>query len=188
MIFQRLHPCIRAPELGVRLQALVLIALRTTDPFPSLGPATRRFVVWLLIGLLPLQAMAASVTGTLGPAHFHVGKASMPVLEDFRRAAPMVREAPAHHVATAFGHFHGAAQAAQRHRHSAGTEGVVVVSGDPADADESGAGFGSASVVALIPSPPAWAPPARRHAAASGASWAPQTHHPDFPERPPRLV
>ena len=154
-----------------------------------------RIAIWILIALTPLQAMAASVLATRGPAHVHRASAGASaavsnalVLIDFRREAgpSMARE---RHVATAFGHFHGAA-VVQRHHHARGDPGVLRIGDDAAPAGGEGDEFtpspSLAAFVALIGSALDPMPPAMAAVAASHATAAFRSHLPRLPERPPR--
>lgn len=151
--------------------------------------ATRRFVAWLLIGLVPLQGMAAGVLAAVGPAHVHQDvPAATLVLVDFRRAATPARARDVH-VAAAFGHFH-CGGAALRHDHPRSDASVVFV-GDGAAAQDVGnegpsAGASFALFTAMLPASIAWHAPTRQSAPASCAAWPPLTDDPEPLERPPR--
>jgi len=135
-----------------------------------------------------MQAMAAGVIAAAGPSHHHVpATAARLVLDDFRRA-PVRLVAVETHLATAFGHFHGGASP-ERHHHAAGDASVVVDDGDLAQAGEGDDISVSPSLgvfLGLISAPPGWHATALPARPASRPRWTPQTHHPDFPERPPR--
>jgi len=150
--------------------------------------ASRRFLVWLLACLVPLQAMAAGVIAAAGPSHHHVPvTAARLVLDDFRRA-PIRLMAVEAHVATAFGHFHGGASP-ERHHHAAGDATVMLDGGDLPQAGDGDGISVSPSLgvfVGLISAPPGWQATALRARPASYPGWTPQTHHPDLLERPPR--
>jgi hypothetical protein len=150
--------------------------------------ASRRLIVWLLACLVPLQAMVVGVIAAAGPAHTHVpAAAARLVLDDFRRA-PVRHVATEAHVATAFGHFHSAASA-ERHHHSPDDGTVVVDNADllqAADADDMSASPSLGLFVGLISAPPGWLGAETSAVPAAHARWTPQTHHPAFPERPPR--
>jgi hypothetical protein len=156
----------------------------------AFSPLTRRLVACLLVCLVPLHGLAASMIAAIGPAHSHKIMATAIVLEDFRRA-PTQLAAPPTHVATAFGHLHVGA-GPQRHHHARGDASVVLADGEAlqsnGDGDELSSSPTLAMFVALIPSALAWLPATPDAVAASRAPWAPQTHHPALPERPPRAL
>ena len=162
--------------------------LRPSRPFPRRVAA--RLLIWLLAALTPLQGMAAAVVVTLGPAHFHAKPTATFVLDDFRRV-PSTRATPAAptHVAGMAGHFH-ASDAPQRHRHARSDDSVVVSGADLASAasapDESSPSPALAAFVALIPAALGWLSLDPVHGVASRTPWAPLTHEPDLPDRPPR--
>ena len=142
----------------------------------------------LLACLVPLQGLAAGMIAAAGPAHTHKQMATTLVLEDFRRAPASVSTPPTH-VATAFGHFHGA-DTALRHHHPRGDASVVPADGATlqaaGDGEDASISPSLAVFVALLPSAMAPLPAAPDAAAAAHAPWAPQTHCPALPERPPR--
>lgn len=164
--------------------------------FPAFSPFGRRLVACLLAGLVSLQGLAAGMIAAVGPAHTHKPVATAHstvatalVLEDFRRAPSQVW-APPVHVATAYGHFH-ATQAALRHHHARGDASVVLADGEAwqsnSDDEDLSISPTLALFVALLPSAMAPLLDAPAGTAASHAPWAPQTHHPALPERPPRV-
>lgn len=144
----------------------------------------------LLACLVPLQGLAASMFATIGPAHSHKVMAATIVLEDFRRA-PAQLTAPPTHVATAFGHFHSGGSPL-RHHHARGDGSVVLADSEAlqsnGDGDDLSISPTLAMFVALLPSALVWLPTTADAVAASRTSWAPQTHHPALPERPPRAL
>ena len=156
----------------------------------------RRIAIWILIALMPLQAMAASVLAARGPAHVHrapsgatlAAASNALVLVDFRREAgpSMARE---RHLATPFGHFHGAG-VVQRHHHARSDAGVVRLGDDAAPAGSDGDEFtpspSLAAFVALIDSARHRLPKATATTAASHAAAPFRSHLPRLPERPPR--
>ena len=154
----------------------------------AFSPATRRLVVCLLACLMPLQGLAAGMIAAVGPAHTHKPMAATLVLEDFRRAPASVSTLPTH-VATALGHFHDA-DTPRRHHHAHGDASIVFADGmalqAAGDNDDAGISPALAVFVALLPSAMTLLPAARDGAAAAHAPWAPQTHCPALPERPPR--
>ncbi len=154
---------------------------------PSRFRRLRAFVVWALVALLPLQAIAASMLAALGPLHTHRAKTTIIVLEDVRRASTHTAALPMH-VATAFGHFHSGAP--QRHHHASGDASVQVVddgSQSAIDGEEMSAA-NLAATVALLPDLAVWLGRASGEVHAARAAWAPQTHEPEPLERPPRAA
>ena len=150
----------------------------------------------LLAALVPLQGLAAGMIAAMGPAHTHKAVtarqtivATALALEDFRRAPTSVAAKPTH-VATAFGHFH-ATQAPLRHHHARGDDSVVLADGAALQSNGGGEELSISPTLALfvarLPSAMASLPAAPVAAAASHAPWAPQTHCPALPERPPRV-
>jgi hypothetical protein len=171
--------------------------------FTSLAPFTRRrlrlLVLWLLAGVLPLQGMTAAAFTMLGPAHTHeAATQAQPLrLVDFRRhvagIAPhshALEHAAMHETATS-GHAHASA-APQRHWHAHDDAQVL----DPDDAsalqrldndDGHGLSASLATVLAWVPSHPAWAAQAASAQRACAALWAPSCGAIERLERPPRL-
>ena len=148
-------------------------------------------IVWVLACLLPLQGTAAGVITVIGPAHTHkTVPAAHLVLTDFRRL-PLRAIAPPTHVATAFGHFHGA-DTPLRHHHPRSDASVVRI-GDAglqpgADADELSISPTLAAFVALLPSPARWPAAALPHAFTVPVAWPSLTDDPEPLERPPRAL
>ncbi len=153
-----------------------------------LSPASRRFLVWLLACLVPLQALAAGFLAANGPAHTHLPAASARhVLDDLRRA-PVRRLTVETHAASAFGHFHGGGDA-ERHHHAAGDPSVVLDGADllqAGDTDDMSASPSLGVFAGLIPASPGRLDPTTPEPPAAHARWTPQTHDPALPERPPR--
>ncbi|MCE9660881.1 MAG: hypothetical protein K8R60_20325 [Burkholderiales bacterium] len=153
----------------------------------SLSPASRRFLVWLLACLVPLQALAAGVLAATGPAHTHLPAASARLVLDDLRRAPVRRLAVETHVASAFGHLHGGDAA--RHHHAASDASVVIDAAglvQAGDGDDMSTSPSLGVFVGLISAPPGWLAQATTEPPAAHARWTPQTHHPALPERPPR--
>jgi hypothetical protein len=170
------------------------VKLADTRPVPFRLPVLRlrrttaRAVVWAMVGLVPLQAIAACMLAALGPAHAHRTARTIVVLDDMRRASvhPVARLA---HVATALGHFH--AGTPERHQHALGDPSVVVLddaSQVAIDAAETSAGAASAAGIGLLPAALAWLAPACGAVQAACAAWSLQTHDPQPLERPPRAA
>ncbi len=163
--------------------------MHRASPF-AFSPYTRRLVACVLACLVPLQGLAAAMVAAVGPAHTHKPIATKLVLEDFRRAPASVSTLPTH-VATALGHFHGS-DTPLRHHHARGDAGVVLADGaalqSAGDGDDVSISPSLAVFVALLPSAMAALPAAPDSAAAAHAPWAPQTHCPALPERPPRAL
>ena len=150
---------------------------------------TRILVLWLLATVLPLQGAAVGVFAAMGPAHIHLRADVAPrVLEDFRRWRPA--PVPQAHVFTSLGHFH-AIGAPQRHYHGFDDASVVRTGDDgplsSPDADEA-TSASLASVLALLPTPMAWAPPTAPDARATRPRWQPQTGFIALLERPPKAA
>ena len=164
---------------------------KTRDARP-VRPASRHSIprlllVWLLAGLLPLQALVALALAVNGPAHRHLPAASTRlVLDDFRRA-PMRRLSPETH---GLAHVHDGGLA-ERHHHAQADPTVVVdaidaLQTDPTD-DLSG-GLSLGAFVGLVSVGPRWpADPASLRAEGLPCG-QPQSHHPALPERPPRAT
>ena len=152
--------------------------------------AVRRVIVWLLVGLLPLQALAAVAIVVAGPSHVHRAPAATQlVLDDFRRTAvqPVRVEG---HAAGASGHFHGRA-AAERHPHPSGDMTVLADRSEArqaADIGDSGSGPSLGVFLGIVSASPAWIGGRAAERPATTARWTPQTHDPDLPERPPRAA
>jgi len=152
------------------------------NPFHHLQPL-RQVLAWLLIGLMPLQGLAAGVLGAMGTLHVHRATAEPVVLAltDFRRETPLAAEVE-QHVFSVLGHVHRHG-VAERHHH-ADRDASVVPQGDGAgDWTPSPA---LAAWVALPVQSMSWvgldgAPLHGRHTA-----WTPGVHHPSVLERPPR--
>ena len=161
--------------------------MHRVSPF-AFSPYTRRLVACLLACLVPLQGLAAGMIAAVGPAHTHKPMATTLVLEDFRRAPASVSTLPTH-VATIFGHFHAPATPL-RHHHARGDASVILADGaalqSAGDSDDASIGPSLAVFVALLPSAITPLPAAPAAAMAAHAPWAPQTHCPALPERPPR--
>lgn len=150
----------------------------------------RHLLVWLLAGLVPLQGMAAGVISVIGPMHIHKSTIdASPVLSDFRRTGTPPLAPHATHVATAFGHFHGAATPL-RHHHPGGDASVVRLGDDGLQQVAEGDGLSIsptlAAFFALLPCALACFDPAPRSAPESPAAWPSLTHDPEPLERPPR--
>ena len=145
-------------------------------------------MVCLLACLVSLQGLAAGVIATVGPAHTHKAMAISLVLEDFRRATVSVSALPTH-VATAFGHFHDV-DTPRRHHHAHGDASVVLADGaalqGAGDVEDASISPSLAVFVALLPSAMTPLPAVPDASAATHAPWAPQTHCPALPDRPPR--
>ena len=150
----------------------------------------RRVLVWLLAGLLPLQALAAGVIAASGMAHTHLPAASTRlVLDDFRRA-PVRRVAVEAHPTARLGHVHDSG-APERHHHAPGDPTLVADSAERMQADEADDMSLSPSLgvfVGLVSVPLRWLDAAAAIQAAALPRWRPQTHHPALPERPPRAI
>lgn len=149
--------------------------------------------MWLLAVVLPLQGAAVGVFAVMGPSHIHAPAEPSLLSADFRRWRPSPE--PATHVSTWFGHGHAhahahATAAPQRHFHDP-LEGGVVPTGDThssgLEADEPrGANLSPASLLAMLPAVPAWAPDAGLGALADRPRWASRTGFTEPLERPPR--
>ncbi|MEO5883221.1 MAG: hypothetical protein ABIQ06_12460 [Caldimonas sp.] len=147
-----------------------------------------RTLVWLLACLLPLQGLAAGAIAVAGPTHTHLPALSTRiVLDDFRRA-PVRHFGGERHVASTLGHFHDS-DPAERHHHAADDPTVVIDATDllqTGDADDSGFSPSLAVFVGLVSELPTWSSAAAPAPPNAHPRWSPQTHHPAFPERPPR--
>ena len=148
----------------------------------------RRVLVWLLVGLLPLQALAAGGIAASGMAHTHQPAASTRlVLDDFRRA-PVRRAAAEAHPTVGFGHVHDSVKA-ERHHHAPGDPTVVPDGAERLQADEADDLSPSpGAFVGLVSAPPRLLDAAAAVRAAALPRWRPRTHHPALPERPPRAI
>lgn len=157
-------------------------------PIIGLGHRTAQLVVWAMVALVPMQAVAAGMLTALGPAHTHRAMRAIVVLDDVRRVSVHPVALP-EHVATAFGHFH--AGTPQRHQHAVGDPSVVVLddaSQAAVNAADMSAGAALAAGVGLLPAGLAWLGPASGAVHAACAAWSPQTHDPQPLERPPRAA
>jgi hypothetical protein len=135
--------------------------------------------------LIALQAFAAGIFATLGPLHTHRAPAALVVLDDLRRSPPRI--AAVDDAGRRHGHSH-ASGVALRHHHAHGDASTVFV-GDAGLADDPDAGLAGATLaacIAVVPSAPAWAPPAVSEPHPSASAWVPQARPPDPFERPPR--
>ena len=152
--------------------------------------AFRRAIVWLLIGLLPLQTLAAVAIAMAGPSHVHgAAAATQRVFDDFRRA-PVQSARSGAHAAGAWGHVHASA-AAERHPHPPDDVTVIADGSEArqaADVGDSGSGPSLGVFLGMVSASPDWTGgrAAEQHATAAG--WTLQTHDPDLPERPPRVA
>lgn len=146
--------------------------------------------MWLLAGLLPLQALAALAIAARGPAHTHLPAASTRlVLDDFRRTPVRGFSFETHETASS-GHAHNH-EAAARHHHVQTDPTVVVDAVDRLqadDADDASPSPGPGLLVGPIPSPLGWLADPIAARADAPARWQPRTHQPALPERPPRAI
>lgn len=149
-----------------------------------------RLVAAALALLMTLQAIAAATLATLGPLHTHRAAPAIVVLDDARRGPPHGPSAEAQAVRR-HGHSHGGASTL-RHHHAPGDTSVVLADGEAAlhagDLDDSGAGAALGALIGLVPSVVPWLPLGPPDVAATRRAWVPQTHLPEFPERPPRTA
>lgn len=142
------------------------------------SPIATRWLIWLLLVVLPLQGMAAVVAELRGPSHRHAASEELwiPQMSVRHSLAPMQ-------------HAHAHANAERHHHARSDTTVIEVPSADGAEAiavdDGSNSGGSGGTFLALIPSAHA-APPfeARNslHAADPGSF---QTRYPGRLERPP---
>jgi hypothetical protein len=136
--------------------------------------------------LIALQAFAGGIFATLGPLHTHRAPAVLVVLDDLRRGPPRI--AAVDDAARRHGHSH-AGGVALRHHHANGDASTVFVGDAGLQADDADAGLAGATLaacIAVVPSAPAWAPPAMSEPRPSASAWVPQGRPPDPFERPPR--
>ena len=152
--------------------------------------SVRQVLIRLLACLIPLHGLTAGVIATVGPAHTHQSSGSTLVLQDFRRAPVPTSTLPTH-IATAFGHFHGS-DTPLHHHHAHGDASVVFADGaalqGAGDGEDGSVSPGLAFFFALLSSPMTSLPDAPDASAAAHAPWAPLTHCPALPERPPRAL
>jgi hypothetical protein len=148
----------------------------------------RHLVVWLMVALVPMHAIAAGVLAALGPLHTHTAPRAVVVLEDFRRVSSAATLVP-RHIATALWHVH--AGGAERHRHASGDTSMHVVGDDAAaglDADAAGSGAALAAIVAVPAGGIEWRCDTPDDVRPANAGWVPQTHVCEPVERPPRIA
>ncbi len=147
-----------------------------------------RLVAVALALLMTLQAIAAAALATLGPLHTHRAAPAFVVLDDARRGPPHGLSAETE-AARRHGHSHAGASTL-RHHHAPGDTSVVLADGEAAlhagDLDDSSAALGA--LIGLVPSVVPWLPLGTRNVEATRRAWVPQTHLPEFPERPPRTA
>jgi hypothetical protein len=147
-----------------------------------------RALLWVLIGLVPIQGLAAGVFATLGPAHVHRAADVVQIeLEDFRRS-PM-RLAPRDtHVSSVFGHFHSVEPS--RHHHQRSDVTVVRVADDAAnqigDTDEFSGSLALTALTPVLPCVVTSLASALTYVMVSSDAWPLLTHDPKPLERPPR--
>jgi len=148
-----------------------------------------RALLWLLIGLIPLQGMAVSVLATLGPAHVHRSAGAAPVeLKDFRRTLGAVVHRVSH-VHTPLGHVNRSIEPS-RHHHPRDDPTFVRISDDPANqisgSEEPNVANALAALVLMVPTVVSWHASESTEVWVSRGAWSWLTHHPDALERPPR--
>ncbi len=143
-----------------------------------------------MVLLMAIQALAAAAVATLGPMHTHRNVPTMLVLEDVRRGPSHGEDAQAEAIRR-HGHAHGGASAS-RHHHAPGDGTVTLADGEAAlhagDVDDAGSGAALGALIGLVPSVVAWLPHDASEVEAMPRAWVPQIHHPEFPERPPRIA
>jgi hypothetical protein len=160
------------------------------SPAPSLAwlHGIRRWVLWLLVAVVPVQANAVGIFTVLGPAHSHQPAQVKRELVDFRRWSPKPR--PDNHVMASVGHFHSSSTP-ERHYHDP-SDATVVFSGDDVastlfDADGGlNAGASLASVIGVLSAVGVWSTPPMGTAKPWRPAWSPHTDIPDPLERPPK--